>query len=416
MRAVFLLVYPYWGRMNASLINILIMQLVTAVLTVIMLIAWRTFDRPRHAFMWALAFGIGTLAWLIVVVAQQFDLYKSTLYAFAAGLGCLCRVLLAAGFVQRARGRVETRRFLRAAGAALVLVAVVTLAISHQGTRDVVWFLFGAVMLVISAAHVSRSIRTASLAERATTFMLLLFAVADFGAAVAAIGFRADGHGSGFQFFRFVVLILHPPAFIGVGLFAVFLVAADVAERMRALAVSDLLTGIANRRGFEEAAERAIRNAQRQGQPLTLVVTDIDRFKAINDRHGHVAGDRAIQHFAKRMERMVRRGDLIGRIGGEEFALMLINTRSVDAVEVVERLRRDVGAMPVDGPDAIRMTASFGMTDLRPGDTTLANLFARADRALYRAKIDGRDRVACAEMMEDPLLPQDKAWAASNPA
>jgi PleD family two-component response regulator len=72
--------------------------------------------------------------------------------------------------------------------------------------------------------------------------------------------------------------------------------------------------------------------------------------------------------------------------------------------------------MPVDGPEAILMTASFGVTELRPGDTTLANLFARADRALYRAKIEGRDRVTCVETMEEPLLPQDKIRAADSPA
>jgi diguanylate cyclase (GGDEF)-like protein len=112
---------------------------------------------------------------------------------------------------------------------------------------------------------------------------------------------------------------------------------------------------------------------------------------------------------------MVRRGDLIGRIGGEEFALLLINTRSIEAVEVVERIRRDVSAVPVDGPETILMTASFGVTDLRPGDTTLANLFARADRALYRAKIDGRDRIACVELMESPPQSQDSMWATSTP-
>lgn len=401
--------------MNAALVNIVALQLIAAMLAAIMLIAWRSFDRPRHAFMWAISFSIATVAWFLIFLTRVFDQHAPIIYVLAAVMGCVSKALLAIGFVQRARGRVNVIPLLAATGAAVILITIATFVIPHQGARDAIWLAFGAAMLIVSAAHVARSIRTASIPERATAFMLILFAAIDFGAAAAALRQGVDGSGGGLRLFRVVLLLLHPAAFIGVGLFAVFLVAADLAERMRALAVSDLLTGIANRRGFEEAAEKAIRNAQRQRQPLTLVVTDIDRFKGINDRHGHVAGDRAIQHFAKRMERMVRRGDLVGRIGGEEFALLLINTRSTEAIDVVERIRRDVAAMPVDGPEAILMTASFGVTDLRPGDTTLANLFARADRALYRAKIDGRDRVACAETMEVALTPQDQVWATSDP-
>jgi diguanylate cyclase (GGDEF)-like protein len=401
--------------MTAALVNIVALLLVAAMLAAIMLIAWYSFDRPRHALIWAIAFGLATVAWTLIFLMRTLDARTPFLYMVAAGLGCVVKALIALGFIQRARGRANIVPPMVATAAAVALIGIVTFVTPHEGFRDAIWLAFGATMLVVSAAHVARSIRKASVPERATAFMLILFAAIDFGAAGAALGKGVTGDAAGLQLFRLSLLVLHPPAFIGVGLFAVFLVAADLAERMRTLAVSDLLTGIANRRGFEEAAEKAIRNAQRQRQPLTLVVTDIDRFKAINDRHGHVAGDRAIQHFAKRMERMVRRGDLIGRIGGEEFALLLINTRSLDAIEVVERIRRDVAAMPVDGPETILMTASFGVTDLRPGDTTLANLFARADRALYRAKIDGRDRVACAETMEAALMLPDNIRVKGDP-
>jgi diguanylate cyclase (GGDEF)-like protein len=201
--------------------------------------------------------------------------------------------------------------------------------------------------------------------------------------------------------FRTVLILLYPIAFVGVGIFSVLLVAADLAEYLRLQATSDELTGISNRRGFEDAAEREIRNAQRQRRPLAVVVADIDSFKAINDRHGHTAGDRALKHFVSRLERLLRRGDLIGRIGGEEFAILLVNTRAQDAVEVVERIRRDIAAMPVEGAGMIEMTASFGVTGLRPGDISLAALLSRADRALYRSKLDGRNRVTSAEDLDD---------------
>ncbi len=393
------------GGMNATQINIVALLFIAAMLASIMLIAWRSFDRPRHALVWAIAFSVSTLGWAVNLALRVMPGDHLILFPLATALSCLFHALIALGFVQRARRRGGTLPLLAAAAVAALLIPLMP----HRGLSDGIWLGFGGAMLVVSAANVSASFRGASIPERATALMLVLFAVVDLGLATIAVGQGAQASGSSISLFRLVLLLLYPPAFIGVGLFTVFLVAADLAERMRALAVSDLLTGIFNRRGFEEAADRAIRNAQRQRQPLALVVTDIDRFKTINDRHGHNAGDRAIQHFATRMERMVRRGDLVGRIGGEEFALLLVNTNSNDALEVVERIRRDVAAMPVNGPEAIAMTASFGITGLRPGDTSLANLFARADRALYRSKVEGRDRVTCAEAMEEPLADQAMA-------
>jgi len=321
-------------------------------------------------------------------------------YAIIAGLSCLSNALIAIGFVQRTRPRASMAPLLIAAAAAALLIAMVSLVMPHHGLRDATWLFFGGAMLVISAANVAGSLKEASLPERAIAVMLVLFAAIDFGTASIALGQGAAGEGAGMMLFRTLLVLLYPLAFVGVGLFAVFLVAADLAEKMRMLATSDVLTGIYNRRGFQDAAERALRNAQRQQQPLAVVVADIDNFKAINDRHGHDAGDRALRHFATRLERLVRRGDLVGRIGGEEFALLLVNTRARNAVEVVERIRRDIAAMPVEGATSISMTASFGITDLRPGDISLAALMSRADRALYRSKLEGRDRVTSAEDLE----------------
>jgi diguanylate cyclase (GGDEF)-like protein len=390
--------------MSAAQINLSGLMFVSAMLAAILTIAWQSFDRPRHALVWALAFYVATAGWFANLMLRTFAIDAAAVSAIAVGLSCLFSALIAVGFAQRARPAADIMPMLTMSAAGILLVVGATLVLPYKGIRDALWLGFSGLMLLISASKVAPTIRRAPVAERATVAMLILFALIRFGTAALALRQSALGpEGDALKLFGLALNLLNPPAFIGIGLFTVFLVAGDLAHRMRALAVSDLLTGIFNRRGFEEAAERAIRNAQRQRQPLALVVTDIDRFKTINDRHGHSAGDRAIQHFATRMERMVRRGDLVGRIGGEEFALLLINTSSTDALDVVERIRRDVAAMPVDGPESIGMTASFGVTGLRPGDTALANLFARADRALYRSKVEGRDRVSCAEAIEDPI-------------
>lgn len=366
-----------------------------AMLTGVMLIAWRSFGRPRHALVWAAAFAVATVEWIANLGYRLTAEGNIPLYAAIIGLSCLSNALIAAGFVQRSRPGVSPWPFVLAAAVATALVAGAAIVMPHAGVRDATGLVFGGTMMAVSAFHVGGSFRQAVLPEKAVTLMLALFALIDL--AMAAAAFRQGDA----ELFRTVLTLLYPPAFIGVGLFTVFLVASDLAETMRSLATSDVLTGIYNRRGFEDSAERAIRNAQRQRQPLAVVVADIDNFKGINDRYGHGIGDRALRHFAGRVERLVRRGDLIGRIGGEEFALLLVNTRAQDAIEVVERIRRDIAAMPVSGADRVVMTASFGVTGLRPGDISLTSLLARADRALYRSKLEGRDRVTSAEELEE---------------
>jgi diguanylate cyclase (GGDEF)-like protein len=388
--------------MTVAMVDIIALMFIAAMLAVVMLLAWRSFGRPRHALVWAIAFSVATGEWAANLVMRLYADGDPWLYAVVAGSSCLSNALIAIGFVQRARARASMMPLLLAAAGAALLIALVTFVIPHHGVRDAIWLFFGGLMLVISATNVARSLKVATVPERTIALMLVLFAAIDFGTATVALGQGASGHGTGFALFRTLLVLLYPLAFIGVGLFSVFLVAADLAENLRMLASSDELTGIYNRRGFEDAAERAIRNAQRQRQPLSVVLADIDRFKAINDRYGHDAGDRALKHFAARLERMVRRGDLVGRIGGEEFALLLVNTRPQDAIEVVERIRRDIAAMPVEGSARIAITASFGVTGLRPGDIALSALLARADRALYRSKLEGRDRVTSAEDTDEP--------------
>ena len=389
--------------MTTAMVHIIALTFIAAMLAAVMLIAWYSFGRPRQALIWAIAFSVATGEWFSSLLMQLYAADDRLLFALLAGLSCLSNALIAVGFIARARERTKLLPLLLAACAAAVLLTGLTFAVQHRGVREGAWLFFGGTMLVISAANVARSLKAAPPPERSVAMMLVLFAAIDFAAAGVTLGEGPSGYGEGLMIVHTLLLLLYPLAFIGVGIFAVFLVAADLAETMRQLATSDMLTGIYNRRGFEDSAERAIRNAQRQRQPLAVVVADIDNFKAINDRHGHNSGDRALRHFATRLERLIRRGDLIGRMGGEEFALLLVNTRAQNALDVVERIRRDIAAMPVDGAARITMTASFGVTGLRPGDISLAALLARADRALYRSKLDGRDRVTSAEELEEAV-------------
>ena len=161
------------------------------------------------------------------------------------------------------------------------------------------------------------------------------------------------------------------------------------------LATRDALTGLANRRFFLERAAELVGLAQRHGRPLCMMMIDIDHFKSINDRFGHALGDAALRAIAATLRRDLRKTDLCGRIGGEEFALVLPETSLRSAAATAERMRRDVAAARLAAPrgDAIALRVSIGVAALQPGRQTVEALLAEADRLLYQAKSAGRNRV-----------------------
>ncbi len=171
-------------------------------------------------------------------------------------------------------------------------------------------------------------------------------------------------------------------------------------ERLQALAATDELTGLWNRRTFVERVEQEWGRSVRYGRPFAFIMVDIDRFKAINDAHGHQAGDEVLRAVASRLSRVRRPPDFICRYGGEEFALFLPETTLSGGMVAAERLRSALAASPVDLGKlgvSIAVTASFGVSaGPDPAIRSVDELIAAADRALYRAKAEGRNRVAAA--------------------
>ncbi|HXQ82816.1 MAG TPA: PleD family two-component system response regulator [Xanthobacteraceae bacterium] len=162
------------------------------------------------------------------------------------------------------------------------------------------------------------------------------------------------------------------------------------------MAITDALTGLFNRRYMESHLTTLVEQAASRGKPLTVMVVDIDYFKAINDSHGHDAGDDVLRDFALRIKRSIRGIDLACRYGGEEFVLVMPETDMAVAAMVAERLRRRIAAEPFtiqQGSRVVPVTISIGIAALRGKDDTAASVLKRADQALYRAKRDGRNRV-----------------------
>ncbi|HUP91194.1 MAG TPA: sensor domain-containing diguanylate cyclase [Solimonas sp.] len=166
-------------------------------------------------------------------------------------------------------------------------------------------------------------------------------------------------------------------------------------ERLYQRATRDPLTGLYNRGHFTELATQELERARRFSEPLSVALLDIDHFKKVNDTHGHEAGDRAIQAIARCCTEGIRKIDFVGRIGGEEFVLVLPRANKEPAFEMAQRLRLKVTEVRLAGTDGQEFTlaVSIGIASLRPNTRDLAELLRNADAALYRAKREGRNRV-----------------------
>ena len=245
-----------------------------------------------------------------------------------------------------------------------------------------------------------RQVRTRSLIER-LLFCLTALLVVGFGSRPlwvifdtydysSYLGFNQSVYWSTVQFAS-VVLCL---AFALVFLLAV---ATDLMAALKHEAEHDKLSGVLNRRGFEDRATAALANPLNNTTPITLVLADLDHFKQVNDTFGHAAGDLVIARFGQALTRAGADHAIIGRIGGEEFAILLLDVTAVAARNYADRVRLQFAGQ--DHPthaDRGGITASFGVYARRPGEN-LADLYRGADRALYHAKHTGRDRISTAD-------------------
>jgi diguanylate cyclase (GGDEF)-like protein len=171
------------------------------------------------------------------------------------------------------------------------------------------------------------------------------------------------------------------------------------ARRMELLATHDSLTGCLNRASVETLLEHTLQRAHRDGAPTALALLDIDHFKQVNDRFGHRAGDAVLKAFAQAVRARLRSSDVLGRVGGEEFLLVLPATDAAGALRACENVRAAVAALRVPAGDAeVGVTVSGGIV-IAPSDSGLGaeRLVGIADEALYRAKADGRDRMVLAD-------------------
>ena len=199
----------------------------------------------------------------------------------------------------------------------------------------------------------------------------------------------------------------HNGAFAGVeGLYRDVTQRKNLERELQRLATTDVLTGMANRRSFLEVAEATFQRARESHAPLTVLMLDLDHFKTINDRFGHLEGDRVLAEFARATKHQLRANDTVGRLGGEEFGLLLPHTLPAEGADIANRILEAIRALELTDSNGQHygVTTSMGLGTLSPGDRSLHDLLDHADQALYLAKRRGRNQLAVLDAGSDGTM------------
>jgi len=353
----------------------------------------------RHALTlssWAVAKQLQAASWLLLyfrgVVPDWLSGPVATLLLFAG-------MALDAGALWDAAGRTGWRRTLLPALAVSALIYVACLFVdAAAGVRAAAGFLILAGFFVSGVAALALAWRGGSMLRRYLVVSMLALAVL-----VAGRGILAATHPDGWSWVSASLLQV-----IGYGAlylmmltnaFGYLLLSREKLQgELSRLEVNDPLTDVPNRRGFYQALAPWMALARRPGMPTALIVLNLDQFKRVNDSYGHTAGDAVLKAMVDVCKKQLRDSDLMGRLGGAEFAIQLPRTSIEDAAMVAERIRSAIAALPVKAEKAlITLTASFGVTVIRADDTPVS-LFQRADAALQQARQAGRNCVVQAAM------------------
>ena len=365
----------------------------SAMLSVIFLMAWKTQGHKKYALTWSITFAVATIQWTVNLFAGSFpthELYWVVVNAITLGTVSLGML----GHCQRVHSQFKVCRLWFPPVLCYALLVWFTYGAPHVGLRTGLVAAYAAITLFISAALIIRHREKPRPAEWGAAITIAIFGLSQIVAATAAFmqGPVLDQHLS--EIYNMVNFLALPAAYAGMGMFVIFMLASDLSEQMKEIAVVDQLTGLLNRRGFNESGGKAYATARRTDRQVSVIITDIDHFKKINDMHGHSTGDDALVHFANVLQAHRRDEDVLARIGGEEFAIVLPGSSVEKSIKIAEELCGRLGQSPMTTElDDLVMTASFGVATISINDTSLFDIVVRADAALYRSKRAGRNRI-----------------------
>jgi diguanylate cyclase (GGDEF)-like protein len=369
------------------------MLLASFALSIIFFLAWKSLGKPPYALSWSVGFLGATMQWFFNLHQGWFANY-STYWVVVNAFALVMITLGIRGHCQRTNCKRLPGNLWPFAGlfyAAIVWTTVIDL---HVGINMALIPAAACATLFLSALMVIRHREKPRAAEWAAAVSMVLFGASQGIAAGMALLQGADGDAAYYDLYVHYNFLTLPACYMAMGMFNIFMLASDISIEMKEIAIHDQLTGVLNRRGLGEQGAAAYATSNRSGVPVSVIMTDIDRFKYINDEYGHSAGDAALVHFCALLNDTRRANDLVARVGGEEFALVLPGTDLQTALKIADDLCAKVEASPVSFERRkLSMTASFGVATLSENDDSLQEAIIRSDRALYRSKRAGRNQV-----------------------
>jgi diguanylate cyclase (GGDEF)-like protein len=372
---------------------IVAMMFASCTLSIIFFLTWKTQGKKPYALSWSVGFLAATAQWFFNLQSHWFtsrEVHSLIVSAFAMVL----ITLVVRGHCQRTNCKRLPKNLWPQASIIYAGIVWTTVFEPHVGISTALIPATASLTLFMSAIMIVTHREVTRAAEWAAAASLVLFGLAQGVAASMALMQGAGGdavYESVYMHYNYLML---PSGYMAMGMFVLFMLASDLSEQMKEIAIRDQLTGVMNRHGLTGRSEVVFSKFRRNNLPVSIIMIDIDRFKHINDEHGHAVGDAALVHFADLLKDGRHRDDILARVGGEEFALVLPGYDLTSTMRIADALCTRIEATSMSlGRIKLKMTASFGVATLSKKDDRLSDAIDRADRALYRSKHAGRNQV-----------------------
>ncbi|TQV89279.1 GGDEF domain-containing protein [Aliikangiella coralliicola] len=379
--------------MNSVLFAQLTVIFTSLTLALIFLMAWYTMGRKKYILLWSITF-------LIIVIQRVFNVFSEDIkphilyWMIVCSLSMLSVVIGSWGHFLRTRSRLNIKYFFSSTIVLLILTYYFTAVNNHTGLSMSLYIYHNAIILFIVGIVILKYREKSPPADLGASISYILLSIFQFMAATFALLQGAELNPFFRELYIYLNFVTMPAAFTAMGLFVVFMLASDLSENMKTLAMTDPLTRCLNRRGFYEQAQKKITNMLKRSQHVCIVLMDIDKFKSINDKYGHAAGDQVLIETVDQVKTHIKHEDLLGRLGGEEFVILLGRIEFNEASNVAERLRKIIENHTIFFDELeINVSASFGVVFIEDDNSDVEKAIDRADNALYQAKEYGRNQV-----------------------
>lgn len=359
----------------------------------VMLHIWQKCDQQRHILFWGTGFVFGALGWLVNLIPISLFSSEALFWLMDTMVTMISVSCVVYGFVVRAERSVHMIWFVIAAFVALNFMVYFSSIFSSNGLRMAISPIFVSLCLQLGVIVLLRRKGGMSASDKAMALIMQFSVLIHASRAYITIQQHLTQSTDLKQYLDFISFMFLPVDYTAIGIGILMIVASDLARRNSELSITDPLTGTLNLNGIEQTAEKLMAHCQRSEQWISLILTNIDNLHSINEQYGHHVGDMVLRTFANTLATNLRTGDYIGRIGGEEFILLMPNTSDDGALHMAERLRLSTGQICLtDRGQEIRFTASFGVVSSRH-EYHYNKLLSRAEHALYQANLSGRNRV-----------------------